>query len=121
MKLVKNTKPMNEDQKMDLLASDSSKSEKMRDLFDAGEDIKDIAHDLDVRYNFVYNVVSRHILKQGIPEENIEKNSNAGSNLKEEIIALLKEDPDMKVSEIAKTLNKNYNYVWKLHKEVTNG
>lgn len=118
MKLVKPLVEMNEKEQQKVIDADQSKSSKMRELFDSGMGIKAIATALDVRYNFVYNVVSRHILSQQIPEDLIEKNQSKGSNLKDQIKELLSEDPEITTADIARELGKNYNYVWKLRKEV---
>jgi predicted transcriptional regulator len=120
MKLKKPTNKLTAKEIKNLVESDNSKSSKMRDLFDSGLEIKEISVQLDVRYNFVYNVVSRYILKKQISEDQIIKESNSGSNLKDQVKEILNENPDIKVSEIAKQLNKNYNYIWKLHNELTN-
>lgn len=96
----------------------TSKSFKMRELFNGGLDVKEISNLLHVRYNFVYNIISRHCLEQRISESQIEKHSNKGSELKSTIENLIGENPDIKVSEVSKQLGKNYNYVWKIMKEI---
>lgn len=101
-----------------IVNSESSKSQKMRDLFELGLDVKEIANHLEVRYNFVYNIISRYILEQRIDDSKIEKNSNKGSEFKESVRKLLEENKDIKVSEVSKILSKNYNYCWKIMKEL---
>ena len=118
MKLTVKKIMTNKEMKEIVSDESTSKSFKMRTLFDGGIDVKSISELLNVRYNFVYNIVSRHCLEQRIDDSSIEKHSNKGSELKESIIQLLKENPEIKVSEVSKQLGKNYNYVWKIMKEI---
>ena len=87
-----------------------SKSLKMKELFELGLEIKDIAIMLNVRYNFVYNVVSNHVRINDIEVENVERNSR-----KKEIIDLFLLGKSN--VEISKDLKVNYNYVFKVIKE----
>ena len=82
-----------------------SKSGKMKELFKGGLEIKAIAEALDVRYNFVYNVVSNMVTVEGIE---VDKTKKAGK--KEAIIALYLEGKTNK--EISAELQTNYNYVY---------
>ena len=41
-----------------ILKAEGSKSSKMKELYNGGMEIKEIAEVLGVRYNFVYNVIS---------------------------------------------------------------
>ena len=41
-----------------ILKAEGSKSSKMKELYNGGLEIKEIATLLNVRYNFVYNVIS---------------------------------------------------------------
>ena len=43
-----------------ILAEDSTKSAKMRQLYDLGLDLAEIAKALNVRYQFVWNVIDIH-------------------------------------------------------------
>lgn len=83
----------------------SSKSAKMKDLFTLGLSIKEIATTMDVRYNFVYNVISNHVTINGIEVE-----SNKQSSKKDEIIKLHLEGKSNK--EISAELKANYQYVY---------
>lgn len=82
-----------------------SKSAKMKRLFEEGMELKTIAETLDVRYNFVYNVISNYVNVNGIE---IEKNAKAGK--KEAIIELYKAGKTNK--EISAELKTNYQYVY---------
>lgn len=82
-----------------------SKSAKMKVLFEAGMELKTIAETLNVRYNFVYNVISNHVTVNGVA---VEKNQKAGK--KEAIIELHKAGKTNK--EISAELKTNYNYVY---------
>lgn len=81
-----------------------SKSAKMKALFDGGMELKVIAEALEVRYNFVYNVISNYVTINGLE---VEKNVKAGK--KDEIIRLHQEGKTNK--EISVELKTNYNYV----------
>lgn len=83
----------------------TSKSAKMKELFDMGIEVKEIASIMAVRYNFVYNVVSNYCAMNGIKTETTKK---AGK--KDEIIRLHQEGKTNK--EISVELKTNYNYVF---------
>lgn len=83
----------------------SSKSAKMKALFEGGLELKEIATLLDVRYNFVYNVLSNYITINGVE---VEKKA-AGAGKKDAIIKLFQEGKSNK--EISVELKTNYNYV----------
>lgn len=88
-----------------------SKSQMMKDLADLGYSIKEIAELADVRYNFVYNVVSNYFnLNQDFQIENTAK---AGK--KDEIIAMYLQGKKNK--EISIELKTNYNYVFNVIKQ----
>ncbi len=86
-----------------------SKSAKMKALFEAGYSIKEISTMLDVRYNFVYNVVSNHITVNGVE---VESTKRAGK--KEAIIELFNQGKTNK--EISAELKSNYTYVYNVVK-----
>jgi DNA-binding NarL/FixJ family response regulator len=88
----------------------TSKSSKMKDLFNLGYEVGEISKLMDVRYNFVYNVVSNYVITNGI--EVVKKE---GSSKKDKVWALL--DEGKTVKEIAIELKTNYNYVYKLRKD----
>lgn len=87
-----------------------SKSSKMKELFNLGLDVKEIAEVMGVRYNFVYNVVSNMVIVEGIQVE-----TNKRESKKDKIMDLL--DAGKTVKEIAVELKTNYNYVYKVSKE----
>lgn len=89
-----------------LLADDStSKSAKMKALFDAGHTVKEIATHMQVRYNFAYNVISNYVNMNAIDLEIVAKD-----NKKEKIIEMYLQQKSNK--EIAIELKTNYNYVF---------
>lgn len=88
-----------------------SKSARMKQLFDLGLSVKEIAEAVGVRYNFAYNVVSNYCMQEGIE---IEKQKRGGK--KEQIIKLHKEGKSNK--EIAIELKTNYNYVYSVLKPI---
>lgn len=98
------TKEMKAAVKAILANEGSSKSQKMKDLFDLGFEVKEITEMMQVRYNFVYNVVSNYCTMNGIKVETTEKTGK-----KDQIIALYLEGKSNK--EIAIELKTNYNYV----------
>jgi hypothetical protein len=55
-----------------VLDEEVTKSGKIRGLYAAGIEVKDIAHILDVKYNFAYNVVAQ-LIKDGIVPKQPEK------------------------------------------------
>lgn len=87
-----------------------SKSQKMKDLFDGGVAVKDIALAMGVRYNFAYNVIQNHCMVKGIEIQKTVRNGR-----REEIVAALKAGATL--IEIAKQSKLQYNYVWKIAKE----
>lgn len=93
-----------------VLASDKSKSGKMKDLFNLGLELKEIASLMEVRYNFVYNVVQNMVIVEGVEVENTRMASK-----KDAVWGLL--DTGKTVKEIAIELKTNYNYIYKLKKE----
>jgi hypothetical protein len=92
-----------------VVKGDGSKSGKMKELFDLGLEVKEISQVLDVRYNFVYNVVSNYCNMNGITVESQKKESK-----KDDIIRLYKEGKSNK--EISIELKTNYNYVFNVLK-----
>lgn len=87
-----------------------SKSQKMKDLFQLGYEVKEIASLLNVRYNFVYNVISNQVITEGLEVESVKRESK-----KDVVIDLFKQGKSNK--EIAITLKTNYNYIYKIVKE----
>jgi len=93
-----------------VLTGTGSKSGKMKELFNMGLEIKQISVLMNVRYNFVYNVVQNMVIVEGIEVE-----TNRGSSKKDEVWKLL--DLGKTTKEIAIELKTNYNYVYKLKKD----
>lgn len=82
-----------------------SKSAKIKQLFDAGNDVKTIASIMDIRYNFAYNVVSNYINMN-----DIQVNKDTKVNKKDLIIEQHIAGKSNK--EISIELKTNYNYVF---------
>ena len=89
----------------------TSKSKAMIELYNGGLDIKQIAQAMDVRYNFVYNVISNHCRMNDIELRTNKNNENS----KKVMIEKLFHEGKTNV-EIAKELKTNYNYVYKITK-----
>lgn len=87
----------------------TSKSAKMKAMFDAGLEIKEIATHMQVRYNFAYNVISNYVNMNKIELEKVSKD-----NKKEKIIELHLQQKSNK--EISIELATNYNYVFNVIK-----
>lgn len=87
----------------------TSKSAKMKSLFDLGYDVKTISEIMQTRYNFVYNVVSNYVNMNKIELVVSEK-----SGKKDQIIELHKAGKTNK--EISIELATNYNYVFNVLK-----
>jgi len=92
----------------------ASKSKAMISLYNEGLEIKQIAEAMNVRYNFVYNVISNYCRMN---EVELRTNKVNESSKKVLIEQLFKEGKSN--TEIAKELKTNYNYVYKITKALT--
>lgn len=90
--------------------SEGSKSGKIKELFVAGMEIKDIAVIVGVRYNFVYNVVSNYARMN-----DIEMSASERGTKTKEILAGLMSGQTIKA--VAAGTHSNYNQVWKINKD----
>ena len=95
-----------------VLEGKESKSKKMIALYNGGMEIKEIATLMEVRYNFVYNVISNMCRMNDVE---LRTNKGNGNSKKALIIEMMKEGKSN--TEIAKELKTNYNYVYKITKE----
>lgn len=93
-----------------ILSNDESKSKKMISLYNLGEEIKTISLLMNVRYNFVYNVISNYTRIN-----DIDLRTNTGDSKKSQIEKMISEGKSN--TEISKELKTNYNYVYKIAKE----
>ena len=91
----------------------TSKCRVMVELYNAGCEIKEIAEAMQVRYNFVYNVVSNYCRMN---EVELRTNKENGNSKKAQIAKLFAHGKSN--TEIAKELKTNYNYVYKITKEL---
>ena len=98
-----------------ILESNESKSKKMIALYNGGMEIKEIATLMEVRYNFVYNVISNMCRMNDVELRTSKGNGNSKKAI---IIEMMKEGKSN--TEIAKELKTNYNYVYKITKEAMN-
>lgn len=104
-KFIENEKKVTDKQINTIVSNETtSKSAKMKELFDLGIDVKTIANIMNVRYNFVYNVISNYANMNDIQLVTVEKTGK-----KEMIIDLFLQGRTNK--EIAIELKTNYNYV----------
>lgn len=92
-----------------------SKSQKFIKLYDLGMEIKEISTLCEVRYNFVYNVISNYTRMNDLELRTNKTNENSKKSL---ILKLYNEGKSN--IEIAKELKTNYNYVYKITKEAMN-
>ena len=88
-----------------------SKSQKFIKLYNDGMEIKEIANAMQVRYNFVYNVISNHCRMNEIELRTNKTNENS----KKVMIEKLFKEGKTNI-EISKELKTNYNYVYKVTK-----
>ena len=96
-----------------IINNQTSKSQAMIELYNQGLEIKEIANIMDVRYNFVYNVISNYCRMN-----DIELRTNKGNeNTKKVMIEKLFKEGKTNV-EISKELKTNYNYVYKITKQL---
>lgn len=98
-----------------IMAGAESKSKKMVALYNGGLEIKEIATLMEVRYNFVYNVISNMCRMNDVE---LRTNKDNGNSKKAMIVQLMNEGKSN--TEIAKELKTNYNYVYKITKEAMN-
>lgn len=91
-------------------AEGKNKSAKIKELFDMGCEVKDIAERLSIRYNFAYNVISNYVIVN-----DIEVSKAVRETKKDTVFQLF--DAGKTLGEVSKELKMNYNYVWKLKKE----
>lgn len=89
-----------------------SKSDKMKALYNGGIEIKEIAELMEVRYNFVYNVISEYCRMEDV-ELRVKKKAKSGVG-KEEIEKLLLKG--LSVIEVCEELKIRSNYVYKIRK-----
>ena len=89
----------------------ASKSKAMIELYNDGLEIKQIAEVMNVRYNFVYNVISNFCRMNDVE---LRTNKTSESSKKAQIEQLFKDGKSN--TEIAKALKTNYNYVYKVTK-----
>lgn len=92
-----------------------SKSKKFILLYNENLEIKEIASLFNVRYNFVYNVISNYTRMNDLE---LRTNQVKDSSKKQLIIELFKQGKSN--TEISKELKTNYNYVYKITKELIN-
>ena len=96
-----------------IINTSTSKSQAMVELYNQGLEIKEIAEAMQVRYNFVYNVVSNYCRMN---EVELRTNKENGNSKKAQIAELFAQGKSN--TEIAKELKTNYNYVYKITKEL---
>lgn len=94
-----------------IVSSEESKSSKMKQLFQLGLEVKEISVLLGVRYNFVYNVISNQVIIEGLEVETTKQSSK-----KDQVRELFNQGKTNK--EISIELKTNYNYIYKLVKEI---
>lgn len=110
-------KEMNEETKkvVDQVTSKAiSKSEGMRQLYDQGLELREIADAMGVRYQFVYNAVSNYCRIEGTEIRTGERGKGTGPSKKDQIIELLKAGKTK--TEISTELKCYYNYVYNVEK-----
>lgn len=97
-----------------VVASEGSKSSKMITLYNGGVEIREIADLMQVRYNFVYNVVSNNCRINGIELRTAKRGD--GTSKKDIVIKMLNEGKAP--TDISAELKTNINYVYKIRKEM---
>ena len=90
-----------------------SKSKRFIELYSNGLEIKEIALLFNVRYNFVYNVISNFTRINDLELRTKQKN---GESKKDKIIELF--NLGKSNAEISKELKCNYQYVYKITKSL---
>ena len=90
-----------------------NKSQKMIQMYNEGLEIKEISTKMNVRYNFVYNVISNYCRMNDVE---LRTNKDNKDSKKSKIIELLQKG--LTKTEVSKELKCNYNYVFKIEKEM---
>lgn len=86
----------------------TTKSQKIRELYDEGKSISEISRIMNVNYSFVYQTIKKYcdkIGKEFITRENKETKSQ---KIRELYLR------GLSISQISKELQTNYNYVWSI-------
>ena len=96
-----------------IINTSTSKSQAMVELYNQGLEIKEISNVMNVRYNFVYNVISNYCRMNEIELRTNKTNENS----KKVMIEKLFKEGKTNV-EISKELKTNYNYVYKITKQL---
>lgn len=87
-----------------------SKSQKMKELFELGLEIKEVASLMGTRYQFAYNVISNWVNMNGIEVMEEERVSKKGEIIKQYLDG--KSNKEISIDQKV-----NYNYVFKVLKE----
>lgn len=95
------------------MSKEISKSQKMIQMYNEGKEIKEISTKMNVRYNFVYNVISNYCRMNDVE---LRTNRNNEDSKKSKIVELLQKG--LTKTEVSKELKCNYNYVFKIEKEM---
>lgn len=85
-----------------------SKSQVMREMYDGGMNVSQIAKELNVRYQFVYQVIHKHTNGEV-------RSSRANKETKSQLFRDLFDD-GLTVGQIAKQTNSNYTFVFQVIK-----
>ena len=96
-----------------IINTSTSKSQAMVELYNQGLEIKEISNVMNVRYNFVYNVISNYCRMNEIEL----RTNKTNENTKKVMIEKLFKEGKTNV-EISKELKTNYNYVYKITKQL---
>lgn len=99
-----------------IVENGKNKSSIMVELYDKGMNLGEIAKAVNVRYQFVYNVISDYCRRNGLEKRGSNKEEVSKKDI---IIGLVKEGKSN--SEISKELRCNYNYVYKVSTEYLRG
>ena len=89
------------------VATPVTKSARIKELYDAGVSIGDIAKQLGIRYAFAYQVAGRHAAATGRTFSTGREQGPTKSNKIREL-----SDAGKTVGQIAKELNCNYTFAW---------
>lgn len=87
----------------------TSKSQMMRDLYDQGMSVSEIAKEVGVRYQFAYQVLSKHT--GGELRSSTASKTSKSSEFRRMF------DEGMTVGQIAKATNSNYTFVFQVIKK----
>lgn len=99
-----------------IVLSEGSKSSRIKQLFEGGLEVGEIAKEMGIIYNFAYNVISNYIIVEDIQDVEMGRRGGKKSSERKNMVMQMLDD-GMSVREIAGELKMNMNQIYKIRKE----